>query len=52
MRSESAQKRLLSESDLTFKHALELFQGMEEAERNAKALKGTEVAIKKVSPSQ
>ena len=52
MRSESAQKRLLSESDLTFKHALELSQGMEAAERNAKALKGTEAAVKKVSPSQ
>ena len=52
MRSESAQKRLLSESDLTFKRALELSQGMEAAERNAKALKGTEAAVKKVSPSQ
>ena len=47
MRSENAQKRLLSESDLTFKCALELSQGMEAAERNAKALKGTETAIKK-----
>ena len=38
MRSESAQKRLLAESKLTFKKALELAQGMEAAERNAKAL--------------
>ena len=29
-----------------------LAQGMEAAERNAKALKGTEAAVKKVSPSQ
>jgi len=49
MRNTSAQKRLLAEADLTFKRALELAQGMEAAEKNAKALKGTEAAVKKIS---
>lgn len=46
------QKRLLTEADLTFKRALELAQGMEAAEKNAKTLKGTEVAVKQVSIPQ
>ena len=49
MRNTSAQKRLLAEADLTFKKALELSQGMEAAEKNSKALKGTEAAVKKLS---
>ena len=50
MRNTSAQKRLLAEADLTFIRALELAQGMEAAEKkNSKALKGTEVAVKKIS---
>ena len=46
------QKRVLVEADLTFKRALELAQGMEATEKNAKALKGTEVAVKQVSIPQ
>ena len=38
IRSESIQKRLLAEADLTLKKAVELAQGMEAAERNAKSL--------------
>ena len=49
MRNTSAQKRLLAEADLTFKKALELSQGMEAAEKNSKALKGTEATVKKLS---
>ena len=37
--SESIQKKLLSEADLTLQRALEIAQGMESAERNTKALK-------------
>ena len=51
LRNKSTQKCLLSESDLTFHEAKELAQGMEAAETNAKALKGTEVAIKQLAPS-
>lgn len=52
MRNANMQKRLLTEADLTFKRALELTQGMEAAEKNAKTLKGTEVAVKQVSIPQ
>ena len=48
---EAIQKRLLTEADLTFKHAMELAQGMEAAAKNAKALKPAEVSVKRFSPS-
>ena len=47
LRSETIQKRLLAEHDLTFVRAVEIAQGAEMADRNAKALKGTEVAVQK-----
>ncbi len=40
LRSESIQKRLLAEVELTLKRAVELARGMEAAEKNAKSLKG------------
>ena len=46
----SVQRRLLSEKDLTHTRAMELAQGMEAAESNAKALKGTEPAILQLGP--
>ena len=49
LRNESVQRRLLAESDLTLSRALELAQGMEAAERNAKSLKGTETVVHKVT---
>ena len=49
LRNEGIQQRLLSESDLTLAQALELAQGMEAAERNAKSLKGTEAVVHKVT---
>ena len=48
LRSESIHKRLLPEHDLTFVSAVEIAQGAEMADRNAKALKGTEVAVQKL----
>ena len=42
----------MSEADLTFKQALELAQGMEAAEKNARLLKGSKPSIKKLSSSQ
>ena len=52
LRYESVQKRLLSEPDLTFKRALEIAQSLEAADKNAKALKGTESAVKKLFSAQ
>ena len=49
IRSESILKRLLAEADLALKNAVELAQGMEAAERNAKSLKGIDSAVQKVS---
>ena len=49
LRSESIQKRLLAETELTLKRALELAQGMEAADRNAKSLKGSKAVVAKVS---
>ena len=40
---------ILAEADLTLKKAVELAQGMEAAERNAKSLKGIDSAVQKVS---
>ena len=45
IRSESIQKRLLAEADVTLKKAVELAQGMEAAGRNAKSLKVQKVSI-------
>ena len=49
LRYEGIQRRLLSESKLTLTKALELAQGLEAADRHAKALKGSEVAVRKLS---
>ena len=46
--NESIQKRLLAESDLTLKKAMDLALGMEAADRNAKSLKGPEAAVQKL----
>ena len=42
------QRRLLGEADLTLTKAMELAQGMEAAERNARSFKATEPAIRKI----
>ena len=47
-RSESIQRRLLAEKDLTLSKAVEIAQGMEAAENNAKSLKGTMEAVHKL----
>ena len=52
LRQESIQKRLLSEANLTLARAMELAQGMEAADKNTRALRGTEAAIKYVTPSE
>ena len=44
LRSEGIQKHLLAEDKVTFTRALEIAQGREAADRNAKALKGSELA--------
>ena len=49
--AESIQKRLLAEADFTLKKALELAQGMEATDRNAKSLKMSETSVQKVSGS-
>lgn len=49
LRNEGIQRRLLAESDLTLTRALELAQGMEAAEKNAKSLKGTVPAVHNVN---
>ena len=49
LRNEDIQKRLLAEDDLALKKALELSQGMEAAETNAKLLKAIEAPIQTVS---
>ena len=48
LRSESTQRRLLAEKDLSLQKAMEIAQGMEAADRNAKSLKGSTLAIHKV----
>ena len=42
------QRRLLAESDLTLTTAMEFAQGMETADSNTRAMKGTEPAIKNI----
>ena len=44
------QKRLLGEVDLTLEKAMEIAQGMEAAEKNAKTLKGKDPAVHAVNP--
>ena len=53
LRIESIQKWLLTEPDLTLKKALELAQGMEASDHNAKSLKmpAAETSVQKVSGS-
>ena len=54
LRNEAMQRRLLSETDLTLTRAMELALGMETAEHNTRAFKGTDATIKKIrgGPSQ
>ncbi len=49
LQHEATQRRLLSESGLTYKRALEIARAMESAEDNAKSFKGAEPPIRKVS---
>ena len=48
LRNEAMQRRLLSETDLTLTRAMELALGMETAEHNTRAFKGTDATIKKI----
>ena len=50
LRSESSQRRLLAEKDLSLQKAMEIAQGMEAADRNGKSLKGPAPTIHKVRP--
>ena len=53
LRSDSIQKRLLTEVDLTFTRAVELSQGMEAAHQNTQLMKGRpEGTISRVSHDQ
>ena len=53
LRSESIQKRLLSEADLTLARAVEISQGMEAAHQNTQLMKGkVEGVISKVTQEQ
>ena len=49
VRNSHTQRRLLSESDLTYAKAVELATGMEAAERNAQQLKGAELPIQQMT---
>ena len=46
LRSESTQKRLLSEADLTLARAVKIAQSMEAAHKNAQALTGPELPVR------
>ena len=48
LRSKSTQKRLLSEADLTLARAVEIAQSMEAAHKNAQALKGPELPVRRL----
>ena len=48
LRSDSACRKLLTESKLTFTHAIELAQCMKQADKNAKSFKGTEATAQKL----
>ena len=49
LRTENIEKRLLSEGDPTLTKAVKLAQGMEAAERNARSLKGSDPAIRRLT---
>ena len=51
VRSESIEKKLLSETNLTLANAMELAQAIEAADQNVKAMKGTEAAVQKLTVS-
>ena len=53
LRSESARRRLLADAEgsITLANIVDLAQRNEQAELNSKALKGTEVSLKKLSPT-
>ena len=51
IQSENTQRRLLTEKDLSFAHAIELVQGMEAAEKNTHSFNSTEVPIQKIRQS-
>ena len=48
LRSEAMQRRLLAETELTLKRAMEIAQGMEAAESNTRALKASNPSIKSI----
>ena len=48
LRHEAIQRRLLSESSLTYKNALEIARGMEAADKDTKSFKTTDSMIKKI----
>ena len=48
LHSESIQKRLLSEADLTLAQAVEIAQSMEAADKNAQGLKGLELPVRQL----
>ena len=48
LRHEAIQRRLLSESSLTYKKALEIARGMEAADKDTKSFKMTDPMIKKI----
>ena len=48
LRSESTQKRLLSEADLMLTQAVKIAQSMEAAHKNAQALKGLELPVRRL----
>ena len=52
LRSESTQKRLLSEADLTFAQVVEIAQIMEAAHKNAQAPKGPELPVRQLEKLQ
>ena len=50
--SDTIQKRLLSEPDLTPLKTIQIAQGMESADWNVKALQGTETLVQKFTSSK
>ena len=52
LRSQSIQKKLLTEADLNLTKATDLSAGMEAADKNPKSLKGPETAVNRVALKQ
>ena len=52
LHSDSARRKLLTESKLTFTHAIELAQCMEQADKNVKSFKGTEATVQRHSEGE